>query len=97
MNIAVIAIAIIAVGGLLTVIVLQQRMIMKSQAFFMIAKDPRAGMEVMKTIAEKNYEKKEREKDAEAAKKHARFKAIIQSGEASEEEIKEFGLQGDSV
>ncbi len=94
---AVSAIALIAVCGLIAIIILQQRMIMKSQAFFMIADDPRAGLEVMKTIAEKKYEKAERKKDAEIAKKHIRFKDIIQSGVASDDELKEFGMTGSNV
>ena len=91
------AIAIITVCGLIAIIILQQRMIMKSQAFFMIADDPRAGLEVLKTIHEKKYEKAEKKKDADIAKKHIRYKDIIQSGVVSDEELKEFSMTGSNA
>ncbi|KKL28800.1 hypothetical protein LCGC14_2371540, partial [marine sediment metagenome] len=85
MQIVISVIAIVAVAGLITVIALQQRMLIKAQAFLMVAKSPQAYIEVMKSRDERKHERTEKKKAQHQAGKHRRYKDIINSGEATDE------------
>ncbi len=94
METALIIIAIIAVLGLIATIAIQGYMLFKAHAYFMVAKNPQAYVEIMKSRDEKQYERTEKKKTQVAAAAHKRFKDIINSGEATDDQIKEFNTQG---
>ena len=87
-------IALVAVLGLIAVIALQHRAIMRSQAFFMVAKSPQAYEKVMQTRVEKKMEQDQRKEKAEHAQSRRRFIDLLNAGEGSEKEIDEFRAKG---
>ncbi len=88
------AIAVIAIIGLIGTIAIQSYMLFKAHAYFMVAKNPQAYVEVMKSRDEKQYERAEKKKTQVAAAAHKRYKDLINSGEATDDQIKEFNTQG---
>ena len=84
-------ITLIAILGLIITIVMLMRMVTKLQAFFMVDKNPYAAKEITKTKVEKKAEIKREKEVIQKTQIHRRFKAMVQSGVGSEEELKEFG------
>ncbi len=84
-------ITLIAILGLIITIVMLMRMVTKLQAFFMVDKNPYAAKEITKTKLTKKIEVEREKETIKESQKHRRFKAMVQSGVGSEEELKEFG------
>jgi len=85
--------AIISVVGLIATIGCLVYMLMRAQAFIMMSTSPHAAVEIMKSVHEKRYDKAEKKKASDEAKKHERYKHMVARGEATEAEIAEFGIQ----
>lgn len=92
-EIALIVVAIIAVSSLSAICILLLISFRRMQAFLMGSKDPRAYTEVMKSISDRSLERTEKKKAQHQAAAHKRFKDAINRGEATDNEIREFGGQ----
>ncbi len=87
-------IALVAVLGLVVVMLLQHRMIMRSQAFFMVAKSSQAYNKVIQSRIERKFEQERKKDDIEHAQRHKRFKDLINGTVGSEKDIAEFMPKG---
>jgi len=87
-------IALIAVFGLIGVMILQHRALMKAQAFFMVAKSPQAYNKVMQTRIEKKFEDDQKKVKTEQAQSRKRFIDLINAGAGSDKDIAEFQPKG---